>query len=264
MNAKKLIFLYLITATVLNAETLFFNSPEPKDRIAGVFQKQKQESGTAEKEVTNAILQVEKTLSKNISVFASMPYTRIQESGEKTREHLNQQQLGMKFSGGFGDLQAIAGSSYYFATGKERMEIGSERFGNFEVYGGLSFRIGSWFFFTNARWNTQMTPYLKERRGEEFEKVWYFEACISYRVDSLEWLLEATRVIRYDPQKENLYSTIVSPGVLAHLQLLSVGISVPITTSRSYEPDGTLAKPNATFEKNDFDYGLIVKVFRYY
>ncbi|PJZ27798.1 hypothetical protein [Leptospira kmetyi] len=266
MNYKIIIYVIIvfICFSSVFGESLFFTSPEPKDRFAGAFQKQIQESGTAKKETTNVSIQAEKTLGKNFSIFVSAPYTRLQESGENRREHLNQQQVGLKILYNFGDLSAIGGSHYFFATGKERLEIGSEKFGNLEFYGGLLFRKGPWGFFARARWNTQVTPYLRERRGEEFEKVWYFDLWFSYKAEVFEWIVEVSRVIQYDPQKENLYSTIVAPGLLAHLDLLSVGLSVPVTTSRSYTPDGTLAIPNTTFQKNDFDYGATIKLFKYY
>ncbi|RHX86980.1 hypothetical protein [Leptospira stimsonii] len=265
MNAKRnfLLILFLFSQNIFG-ENLFFNSPEPKNRLAVALQGQEQESLEAKKDVVTGILQAEKTIGTSVSLFAALPYTRLNESGEKKREHLNQQQIGLKLFFSLYDFGIIGGSNYSFATGKERLEIGSEKFGNIEFYGGLFYKSRAWAIFSVARWNSQLTPHLRERDGEQFEKTWYFDFWLSYTYHSLESILEVTRKVQYDPQLENLYSTIVAPGFLVHLEMMTFGISAPITVSRSYVPDGTLAHPETTFQRNDFDRSILLKAFKYF
>ncbi|XDD51093.1 hypothetical protein AB3N59_04755 [Leptospira sp. WS92.C1] len=267
----KLVYLVIFLTSVIElfGESLYLNSPEPKNRFAFAFQKQQQETLSSKKETTNAFAQLEKTIGNSVSLYAILPYTRVQQSGEGLKEHLNNQQIGLKvFLPIVGDLIFVSGFSYFFATGKENLGIGSEKFGKVEFYGGLFVRKGSWGIFSVARWSSQVTPHLWERAGEQFEKTWYFDVWISYTntKKSFEAILEMSRVIRYDPEKENLYSTVVAPGFLIHLESISLGLSVPITVtaSRTYLPDGTLADLKPTFVREDFDRSFLAKAFQYF
>ncbi|MBM9499079.1 hypothetical protein JWG44_02275 [Leptospira sp. 201903071] len=268
MNSKYIIFFIILSLSVsdLFGENLYLNSPEPKDRIAASLSILKQESLDAKKETNTGAIQAEKKIGAYVSLFAILPYQRLRESGERKTEHWNQQQAGIKLFLPLGEIgfAVVGGSSYYFATGKERLGIGSEKFGNIEFSGGLFYRNGPWALFTIARWNSQMTPYLRERQGEQFEKAWYLDFWFSYTYKSFEYIFEVTRKVLYDPQKDDLYSTVCSPGIMVHLKLLSFGIAVPLTVHRSYVPDGTLARPETTFQRDDFDRGIVFKSFKYF
>ncbi|MBM9579023.1 hypothetical protein JWG45_17895 [Leptospira sp. 201903070] len=268
MNSKCIIFFLILFLCVFDllGENLYLNSPEPKDRLAVSLSIQRQESLDAKKETITGALHAEKKIGIYVSLFAILPYQRLRESGERKSEHWNQQQAGIKFFLPLGDagLAAVGGSSYYFATGKERLGIGSEKFGNIEFSGGLFYRNGPWALFGITRWNSQTTPYLRERQGEQFEKAWYFDFWFSYTYKSFEYIFEATRKVLYDPQREDLYSTVLSPGLMIHLKSLSFGVAVPFTVSRSYVPDGTLARPETTFQRDDFDRGILFKSFKYF
>ncbi len=210
--------------------------PESRAGLAGLYTERRNRNRFST--TVTGTLFGEVLLTEYASIHLNAPYTRKDEPESAPRERIDNISAGMKFAPGAGPLRPAMGLEIFFASGDETVEIGSHNKGNLETYAGLLYAGEPVSFQGNIRYNTQSNLELNPPPGVKFDRTWFLELGLGFRLDRIEFVLELTRKGRVAPDERSQWSTVLTPGVNFGRRggfVFSVG--APFTLSRGREYD---------------------------
>ena len=179
----------------------------------------------------------EYTILPNWSIYGELPYSfRDETRSDKTR-HLDNLHLGTRAGYKTGNWMPVLGFDIEWATGDpEKTAIGSKELGRLELLLGIDGQLDQLLVAGALRANGQTNKQFREGQNQQFERTYWFELTMGWRLDPVDLLLEYNYKYRNDPEYSAVSQHTLAPGLRWNINsTLHIGLSVPCAISRERE-----------------------------